>query len=230
MTLEYRVETVPEGLESHYKEDKDGFVLDVEGAVDTTTFNTLKTEAEESKKKVKEFREHNIKLRQQVEKTVQATSTGDDPTPPNIEELINDAVKEMKTEMDRVSTERNTLASQLEEVVLSDRVKDIAIRHGVAETALQDVVARAKSVFTVKDGKPVPVDKKARDENGEMYTPDSWIKKLESDAPHLFKPSSGSGAHRPVNGSRAEGTPTSATQRIAAGLGSMSGHKAKDVM
>lgn len=230
MALDYRVDKVPEGLESHYKEDGNGFVLDVDGAVDTTAYNTLKTEAEENKKKVGEFRKHNIELRQQVE---QASSNGSG-TPPNIDELVtsavDEAVKEMRTENERIVSERNSLSSQLEEVVLSDRVKDIAIRHGVAETALQDVVNRAKATFTVKDGKPVPSDKKFRDENGDLYTPESWMKKLESDAPHLFKPSSGSGAHRPVNGSRQEGTPLSATQKIAQGLGSMSSHKAKDVM
>jgi hypothetical protein len=227
MALDYRVTEVPEGLESYYKEDNDGYVLDVKGAVDTSAVDALKTEAEEYKSKVKEFREHNIKLRQQVEQA--STSTGDDP-PPNIDELINDAVSEMRSEMDKINSERNTLMSQLEEVVLSDRVKDIAIRHGVHETALPDVVTRAKGVFTVKDGKPVPADKKSRDESGELYTPETWLKKLEEDAPHLFKSSSGSGAHRPVNGARGAEPALSSTQKIAAGLGSMSGHKAKDVM
>lgn len=226
MALNYKVDKVPEGLETYYKETSDGFVLDVDGVVDETAFNTTKAEAEETKQKVKEFREHNIKLRQQVES---ATKTPEGTEPPNIEALIEDSVKEMKTEMTRTLEERNQLKSQLEEVVLSDRVKDIAIRHGVYETALPDVVTRAKGVFTVKDGKPVPVDTKARDETGELYTPDSWLKKLESDAPHLFKPSSGSGAHRPVNGSGRGQDTRSSTDKIAAGLG-MSNKTAKDVM
>lgn len=226
MALNYRVTEVPEGLESYYKEDAEGFVLDVEGVVDTNTLDSVKAEAEESKRKLKEFREHNIKLRQQVEKA--ATPNGEDSTPPNIEELINEAVSEMRAEMEKVQTERSTLASQLEEVVLSDRVKDIAIRHGVYETALPDVVTRARSVFTVKDGKPVPVDKKARDENGELYTPDTWLKKLQEDAPHLFKSSSGSGAQSPVNGST-RNAPRSSVEKITAGL-DIGNKPAKNVM
>lgn len=226
MALEYKVTQVPEGLESYYKETSDGFVLDVAGVVAPDEFNTLKTEAEETKKKLKEFRDHNIKLRQQVEK---AAPTGSGSEPPNIEALIEDAVKEMKEQMDRIMSERNQLSSQLEEVVLSDRVKDIAIRHGVYETALPDVVTRARSVFTVKDGKPVPADKKARDESGELYTPETWLKKLQMDAPHLFKPSSGSGAQSPVNGAQRATTTRSPMEKIAAGLGARN-KAAKDVM
>lgn len=228
MALDYKVTEVPEGLESYYKETDTGFVLDVEGVIDSEEFNALKTEAEDHKKKVKEFRDRNIALQKQVEKNTTQSTSSDDQTPPNIDELINDAVREMKAEMDQIRTESSQYKSQLEEVVLSDRVKDIAIRHGVYETALPDVVTRARSVFTVKDGKPVPVDKKARDENGELYTPDTWLKKLQEDAPHLFKSSSGSGAQSPVNGST-RNAPRSSVEKITAGL-DIGNKPAKNVM
>lgn len=213
MTLKYKVETVPEGLDEYYTaSDEGGFVLDVDGIADNSTeINSLKAEIENQKKKVKEFRDHNVALRQQVESN---SGTGD---APNIEALIEDAVSEMREKMNSTLAERDTFRNQLEEVVLSDNIKDIAIKHGVHETALSDVVSRAKHVFTVKDGKPVVQDKKSRDGNGELYTPDSWVKSLEESAPHLFKSSTGTGAQRPVGGGRGPDT-RSSMQRIADGL------------
>ena len=228
MALEYRVTEVPEGLESHYKKDGNGFVLDVNGAVDTATYDAAINEAESQKKKVSEFRDTNITLRKQIEGKL---NTGEE-TPPNIDELVSEAIdsatKDMKARLDKLSTERETLSSQLEEVVLSDRVKDIALKYGVFETALPDIVARAKTVFCVEDGKPAPIDKKVKDEEGNMYTPESWLKKLEVDAPHLFKQSSGSGARRPVATGRGPDT-RSATDKIAAGL-NLGNKPAKNVM
>ena len=231
MTLEFRVSEVPEGLESHYKKDGNDFVLDVAGVVDTATYDTLKTEAEETKKKVDEFRNNNITLRKQIEGNLKSTG---DTQPPNIDDLVNEAVNtatsEMKKKIEGIEAERQTLSSQLEEVVLSDRVKDIAVRYGVHETALPDVVARARSVFIVEDGKPMPKDKKAKDENGEMYKPETWLKKLEQDAPHLFKASSGSGATRPVNGKWRDDANRSSTQKIADALNKGTTSNVKSVM
>lgn len=231
MSLQYRVEEVPEGLESYYKETAEGFVLDVEGVAPQSELEAIKTEAEESKKKVKEFRQHNIALRKQVEASSKIeTKDGDSGEPPNIENLIEDAVSEMKNKLSETADERNILRSQLEEVVLSDKVKDIAVKHGVFESALPDIVTRAKAVFTVKDGKPVPM-KESRDENGELLSPESWMKKLEEDAPHLFKPSTGSGAHRPVSGMRSpKGEERSSAQKIADGISKRRHNATKNVM
>lgn len=222
MTLKYKVEEVPEGLADYYvASDDGGFVLDVDGVeIDTTEISTLQATIEEQKKKLKEFRDHNVALRRQVE-----SRTGDD-NPPNIESLIEEAVSEMREKMSSTTQERDTLRHQLEEVVLSDNVKDIAIKHGVHETALSDVVNRAKSVFTVKDGKPVVQDKKSRDSEGNLYTPETWLKSLEESAPHLFKSSTGTGAQRPVSGGRGQDNRNS-LQRIADGL---NGATSKKVM
>lgn len=226
MAVDFEVETVPEGLEEHYEKSESGkFVLVVNGQPDLSAdLKTAQTEAEEAKSKVKEFRQHNVTLRQQLEAATK-TEGGE---PPNIDALIEDAVSEMKQKMSTTEQERLTLQSQLEEVVLSDKVKDIAIQHGVYETALSDIVTRSKNVFTVKDGKPLPKDGKARDANGELLTPNSWIIQLQESAPHLFKPSTGTGATRPVRGGAGKDTRTAA-QRIADGLNS-SNKSAKTVM
>jgi hypothetical protein len=223
MSLKYKVTEVPEGLDALYKKVDDGFVLDVEDAVEKTAFESVKSQADDYKKKVDEFRTNNILLKKQLEGTSSQASTDVD-----VDQLIEEKVSEMRKQLDTLTNERKVLASQLEEVVLSERVKDIAIRHGVYETALPDVVTRARNVFTVKDGKPVPVDSKSRDENGEVYTPESWLNKLASDAPHLFKPSTGTGATRSVNGVGGNRT-MSSTDKIASGLGTLKS-KAKNTM
>jgi len=226
MSLKFEVEAVPEGLESHYTQTDSGtFQLNVEGLADNSAeIEALKKENEDYKGKVKEFRQHNVTLRQELEKTTKT----DDGGSPNIDKLIEDAVSEMKTKMTTTVEERNQLLSQLEEVVLSDKVKDIAIQHGVYETALSDIVTRSKNVFTVKDGKPIPKENIGRDANGELLTPNSWIVQLQESAPHLFKPSTGTGATRPVRGGTGKDTRTAA-QRIADGL-NLSNKSAKTVM
>jgi hypothetical protein len=212
MSLKYKVDEVPEGLETYYKKTDDGFVLDVDGVVDQSTVDQYKN-------KVDEFRSNNIALKKQLESLSNKSTNVGTPNSVDVDALIEEKVSEMKKQLESLTSERKVLTSQLEEVVLSERVKDIAIRHGVYETALPDVVTRARNVFTVKDGKPVPVDSKARDENGEVYTPESWLNKLAADAPHLFKPSTGTGAQRSVNGVGNKQSTMSSTDKIAAGLG-----------
>ena len=186
-----------------------------------------------------EFRTNNIKLTKQVEQLGLKGLTSGESTGANEEQvqaLIEDAVSDMRIKLDGFETEKNALQSQLEEVVLSDRVKDIAIQHGVFESALPDIVSRARTVFTVKDGKPVPLDKKSRDEDGNVLNPESWLKKLQDDATHLFKPSNGSGATRPNGNGRQSGMREQAnrksTDKIADGLKNRagSGKTAKQVM
>jgi len=231
MSLDYRVTTVPEGLEEHYKQDGDnGFVLEVAGVVDETSYNTLKAESEESKAKVKEFRDNNIKLKEQIEGfNHQSAPEGD--ASADVQAKIDAAVSGMRERLDKFENENQTLTHQLEEVVLSDRVKDIAVRNGVHESALPDVVTRARSVFTVKDGKPVPKDSVGRDEQGNVLTPESWFKKLETDAPHLFKPSTGTGARRSASGRFVEGDQkVTPMDRIRSGLSNHNGDKTKQIM
>ena len=213
--LDFKVDSIPEGLEDHYKEVDGSFVLDVEGIeVDTTELDATKTELSNTKTKLGEFRTTNSNLMKQIK---QSGGNVDDDYNVDIDAAINEALAPIKDSNLTLKDENAKLQATLEEVVLSDKVKDIAIKHGVFESALSDVVSRARNVFTVKDGKTIPKDKKnSRDADGNVLDTENWLKKLADDAPHLFKPSNGSGAHRPIGGQMQ--TPKSSTQKIADGL------------
>lgn len=209
MALPYEVTAVPAGLEEHYVAKDDKFVLVVDGA----PAPQVDQEAVEAKEKIKEFRATNIALKQKLE-ALEAAGGKVEQTP-NIEELVRNAVAANTQKLAVIEQERTALQAQLEEVVLSDKVKDAAIKHGVHESALVDIVNRAKAAFTVKDGKPLPKDN-AVDADGQVLSPETWIKSLAVSAPHFFKPSTGAGARKPL-GSAVQAD-RSTTQKLSAGL------------
>lgn len=229
--LDLVVSVVPEGLEEHYKEESDGsFHLDVTGVVSQDSFDDLQdtntqlsNDVTTAKAKVKQFRENNVALRKEVE----AVGNGEGP---QVDVLINTAVSEMKTEMQASKDRESNLQHQLEEVVLSDRVKEIAIQNGVHESALPDIVTRARAVFTVKDGKPIPKDENSRDGEGNVLSPETWIKKLEEGAPHLFKASNGSGAQRPAGFGGASQKDRSSMDKIRDGINRVKSNTNKNIM
>ncbi len=217
MALDYEVDSIPEGFEDHYIEKDGKFVLDVKGIKNDSSSEDVekyKSELEQMKEKLNEFRNTNIKLMKQIENSGAKVDEGFNV---DIESAINEAIGPIKERNEELLKQNEMLQATLEEVVLSDRVKDIAIKHGVVESALFDVVSRAKQVFTVKDGKPVPKDRKnSRDADGNILDPEKWIERLSEEAPHLFKPSNGSGAVRPTSGF--VHAPKTSVQKIADGL------------
>ena len=217
MSLQMIVENVPEGLESFYKEVDGKYVLDVEG-FDPVEVQKVKTELQEQKAKLKEFRENNINLKTQLEKI--GTNQ------PNLEELVNSKVGEFKARLESIEAERQQLKNQLQEVVLSDKAKEVAIKYGVHESALPDVVNRAKNAFVVEDGKLLPRDKEYRDENGNPLSLEKFMNQLrDKEAPHCFKQSTGTGSKRP-NAPTGETTQKlSSVDRIASGLANRTSNK-----
>lgn len=212
MPLAYETTQVPEGLQQYYKETDGKFVLDVEGVVPQAQFTQLQQRATELDGKVSEFRSNNIALRQQLEQAGKQTV--------DIEALLEPRIAEMKsnyeTQLSTLNTSNTQLQQHLERVVLSDSVKDAAIKYGVLETALPDVIARARETFTVKDGVAVSRDGKG-DKDGKPLTVQGWLTGLTESASHLFAPSRGSGAQRPVSGHKPAST-VSTIDKISAGL------------
>ena len=212
MPLAYETTEVAEELKPFYKQVEGKYVLDVEGAVPETAFKQVQTRAQELDAKVAEFRSNNIALKQQLEQAGKKEV--------DIDALLEPRVTEMKTnytrQIDELSKTKSQLEQHLERVVLSDSVKAAAIKYGVLDTALTDVLGRARETFTVKDGAAVSKDN-ALDKDGKPLTVDVWLTKLTESAPHLFAPSRGSGAQRPVSGVNQKPT-MSSIDKIAAGL------------
>lgn len=212
MSLQFEVTTVPEGLESYYKQADGKFVLDVEGAIPTAQFTQAQARITELEGKVSEFRTNNISLKQQLE--IAGKQQVD------IEALLEPRVSEMKnnytSQIETLNSTKAQLEQHLERVLLSDGVKEAAIKYGVLETALPDVISRARETFTVVDGQ-VTSRTKAVDKEGKPVTVNSWLAGLTESASHLFAQSRGAGAQRPVSGVTTKPT-LSPTDKIAAGL------------
>ena len=232
MKLKFRIgklEDVAEHLRGLYTEDgSGGYVLAVEGAV--------------AKEKLDEFRNTNVDLMKQIEKYK-------DVDPQKYQELmaIQRKVEEQelieKGEIDKLvglrtnemrrqyeeqianltkTNEVNT--RQLETLTIDNAVRDHAIKLGVQPTAVDDVLLRAKTVFKLHEGKPTPFDKDGQVVYGKdgqnAMNIGEYIGGLKETAPHLFVPSTGSGAQNHGNpaGGNGGNANLSPTQKIAAGL------------
>lgn len=128
------------------------------------------------------------------------------------DEVINRRMEKVAAQYDSkiegLSEEKMTLQQKLEQA--NSQIRDLLIDSRVVtafnseqgfESAVPDVVLRAKSIFKVEDGDVV-----ARDANGELLrgkngplTIQEWVAELKDKAPHLFPGSGGGG----VTGGRA---------------------------
>jgi len=210
MGLKYELTEAPEeSVASFYKEQDGKWLLDAEGVVPESKFKEAET-------KLGEFRNNNIQLKQKLEEVTKTSLKDVKPSDIDVEQAVEKRVADMKTENSTLAQQKAQLEAHLERVVLSDSVKDAAIKYGVQESALQDVMNRAKEVFTVKDG--VAVLKEAKvDKDGKPYQVTTWIQSLSESAPHLFGQSRGSGSQKTVKGSFSN-TEVSGISRIAQGL------------
>lgn len=212
MALPFVADTVSDEVKQYYKEVDGKFVLDVEGAVPVTQFQAVQSKATELEGKVSEFRNNNIALKQLVEQAGKQTV--------DIDALLEPRIVEMKTnyttQIEALNSSKAQLEAHLERVVLSESVAAAAVKYGVLDTALSDVISRARETFTVKDG--VAVSKsKAKDKDGNALTIQTWITGLTETASHLFVPSRGAGAQKSVSGMNQKPA-MSSIDKISAGL------------
>lgn len=215
MALAYELTEAPGAEVAQFYKEVDGkFVLDVEGVVPEAKFK-------DAENKVTEFRNSNITLKQQLEKATQTSLKNVDPKTIDVEAALEQRTADMKThfttQMSTLEESNKQLNAHLERVVLSDSVKEAALKYGVLESALPDVLNRAKDTFTVKDGKAVSKNKLV-DKDGKPLEVSSWIHNLSESAPHLFAQSRGSGAQKSVKGGQPATAHTSPAERISAGL------------
>jgi len=133
-----------------------------------------------------------------------------------IDELLEERTKRMQEDHAKayngLKDENSTYQRQLEGLMIDAAVRDHAAQHGVAPTAIDDVLLRAKAVFKLKDGQAVPMD---GDGNviyqagaTEPMGVDQWVKGLTESAPHLFASSSGSGSQHGSGDNNGKGDKT----------------------
>lgn len=111
---------------------------------------------------------------------------------------------------------------QLEVLLIDNVVKTAAIKNGVVPSAVEDVVLRAKTVYTVVDGVPTPKGSDGQviyGKDGKTPMPvEEWLVSLRASAGHLFQGSTGSGAGGGSNSGAKDFSKMSPVDKINAGL------------
>lgn len=101
---------------------------------------------------------------------------------------------------------KSKLNERLSELLIDHAITEAAIAAGVRKSAIADVILRARQLYTIEDGKPVPKEngqiKYGKDASQPM-PPAEWVGTLTASAPHLFETSAGGGA--PGTGSAPSG-------------------------
>lgn len=227
-----KLEDVPENARVLYRQEGSGYVLDAEDIVPKTRLD--------------EFRTNNIQLQQQLDalkhvdptkyaeliKLQQEVEEGQLIKAGKLEEVVNLRVTNMKKDLEtKLTTTESALQmanSQLSILMIDNAIRQEAVKNGALTTALDDVVLRARTVYSMDKGQAVPKDDKGqviygKDGQTPMVMGD-WIVNLKKAAPHLFAGSQGSGAgggrNGPGVGDISKLTPS---QKISYGLAQASG-------
>ena len=128
-----------------------------------------------------------------------------------IDELLDEKTKSMREvhnkELEKTTQVNQSLQDQLATLVIDNAVRDSALKAGVVETGMDDILLRSKAIFSLKDGKAVPTDNAGNTIFGhgtsEPMSVNEWVNAQMDVAPHLFKSSSGGGS---AHGTRPNGT------------------------
>lgn len=136
--------------------------------------------------------------------------------PDDIEARIAAALAPVTTELKTIKESEAAARKALANKDLENTLTQAGIKAGVDEKALPDYIARGLRTWSVEDGKVVAKgnDGSVLRKSGEPITPEQWAVDLASEAPHLYKPSGGSGAGA---GGRGSGGGEANVRTIAAG-------------
>ena len=195
------LEEVDESLQSLYKPKGEGFTLDLEGEQDRQAL----------REKVKEFRDNNTRLQEQLEAMQGRFSLVEDLDPNDLKAAI-EAHKQVKekemipaTEMDKLlnqklSETRKKYEAELEEtrtqaLRLQAEMSRMTIEKTITEGlnkvgqlqkgALSDVLRRAQNEIEVKD------DRLVDRSTGLSLDPVEWAHELLKNSPYFFSPNTG---------------------------------------
>lgn len=230
MPLKYSVDSldsVEEGFRTLYQKSDDGkYVLNVDGAAPKTKLDEFRATNIELLRKLEGYKDVDLSKYKSLLETEQKIREKQLIEAGKVDEVVTERIRTLRTELENQVNEKdqalNIANKQLEVLLIDNAVKSAAIASGVLPTAVDDVILRAKTMFSIKDGNPVALDVKGEivyDIDGEKpLSIDSWLKSLKKSAPHLFAGSQGGGAGG-AGGHLPRGSQNlSATQKIAMGL------------
>jgi len=222
------LDAVPEALRSEYEKQADGtFALKLEGA--PAGFVAAKDLAEVNSK-LAEFRDNNRTLNAAKTELEQKLAALKDIDPVEYKATkdklaaLEKKAPESEVALKALQTQIETLGKQIADSnkAASDAAEKLArkelestltthaLKAGLQEQAIPDFLARGAQVWIIEDGKPVakrggaPLFSKKNGAN--PLTPEEWVGDMVTEAPHLFKASSGGGhPHAGANGNGSAG-------------------------
>jgi hypothetical protein len=109
-----------------------------------------------------------------------------------------------------IAAERDSLNAKLTAIQVDQGVTTVATKKGLRPTAIPDITARARTVFKLSQGVPVPyeADGQTVRVGKDGITPmslDEWVDQQVADAPHLFEANMGAGSSGSHHGSGGAG-------------------------
>jgi hypothetical protein len=211
---------LPPLVQAHYKVQGSDYVLDLEG-IDTNA----QARVADLETRLGEFRTTNVEL-MRLRDTLQADLKkfdGVDPTkhaelqarvkelekqgvakPDDIHTIVANAVKQavepLQLQVTTLTASEKAAQDRLKDNAFSTALTQAAVKAGVVESAIPDVVARARATgFKADETGAVTKATNAQSlpvyYEGQELTVDLWLRKqLPSEAAHLFKPTAGGGA------------------------------------
>lgn len=215
------VEKLPEAQRSLYVEKDGKYRLDVDGVEDTGSLkNSLKAEREEKRKLERQMKDFAKKYEGIDPDAVRELMSHFDSSEEaellkqgaeGIDKIVAKRTEKMQADYERRIQELEEQMDGALEVAGSymDRVRDAhvlsaAAKAGVHPGAMEDVLLRAGSIFSVDDdGNAVQFDPEAGDEERVVlgkdqktpYSPSEWLEEMKENAPHWWPAgASGSGA------------------------------------
>lgn len=136
------------------------------------------------------------------------------------ESIASEMKKSYEEKISELDGKLKTSTSILSKHVLSDSIRKVGTKHGILETAYDDVIRRAQDAFDVVEGN-LKFKEDKLDSTGQPMSIESWMSDLVKTAPHLAQRASGPG-FRQNNGIRDnalnKNDKISPQAKIAAGL------------
>lgn len=178
-----------------------GYILDVEGGVVAKSVHD-------------EFRANNIALQKRLREAgdldpaqVAAIRSEAEQLKVDLAAARKGASAEADARLKAMEAKANGYREQLSGLLIDSEVTRAATALGALPAAIDDVATRVRGRFRLADdGKPVAVDAAGNTiygEDGRALSVEGAVRQLTTQAPHLFKPSSGSGAtHTSAGGGR----------------------------
>jgi hypothetical protein len=111
-------------------------------------------------------------------------------------EKLQATVKTGEKEKAKLTELITQLTRELEVMRIDEAAVAVALKHGLEDSAVEDVKARARATFKLVDGKPkalAPDGFEIQGDDGHGLSFEGWVQRLKPNAPHLFKRSTGGG-------------------------------------